>query len=78
MAKKTTIAPFSAAHTYIAYIRGELQVMSLAAYASDTDITAYASETDKRAIYIFLKRLRALSNLISDLSPSIRLFLQRS
>ena len=52
--------------------------MSLAAYASETDITAYASETDKRAIYIFLKRLRALSNLISDLSPSIRLFLQRS
>ena len=51
MAKKTT--PFSAAHTHIAYIRGELQIMSLAAYAGETDITAYASETDKRAICIF-------------------------
>ena len=51
MTKKTK--PFSPAHTYIAYIRGELQVMSLAAYAGETDITAYASETDKRAIYIF-------------------------
>ena len=56
MAKKTK--PFSPAHTYIAYIRGELQVMSLAAYASETDITAYASETDKRAIYIFFKETK--------------------
>ena len=51
MAKKTI--PFSAAHTYIVYIMGELQIMSLAAYASETDITAYACETDKRVIYIF-------------------------
>ena len=78
---KKTIKPFGAAHTYIAYIRdcppGEtnaLQIMNLAAYASDTNnaFRLVESRDAHRLKGVFCSRRQLLFQILSKSSKKRR------